>query len=384
MMKRLLLCFGLSIVLLLAGCATAPRSQSFQVTSPNHIALLVPLSGPLAPYGNAIRNGFFAAYYTAKDQNGTSPTIDVLDTNGQSIQSVYQTAIAQGANFVVGPLDKPSVTTLAQQHLSVPVLALNMGNSPANNAALIEFALSPTDEAEQAAIKANADHHHAVLILAPQTAYGTRLVSAFSAQWKKTGGTVVATQYYNDISTLSQSISNVLQISQGRKDARTLERMLQRNVRYIPQRRQDFDSIFMVATPTMAKQIELLLRFYFVENIPIYATSQVYNGMPNPELDGVMFCDMPWTLAPNQMQPAYLQSIQQRIQATWPNNYTGLAKFYAMGVDAFNVIPQLSAMQSSPSDSFSGATGTLYLSSDRQIKRQLLWAQIKNGMPVVM
>lgn len=367
----------------MAGCSNAPRLSSFPSSPANHVALLVPLSGPLAPYGNAIRNGFFTAYYDNRDHGGSTPIIDVIDTNAQPIQTAYQKAVASGANFVVGPLDKGEVTALSQNTLSVPVLALNRGNGIANHRSMVEFALSPTDEAQQAAIKAATDHHHAVLILAPQSPQGTRLVSAFTEQWKQSGGTVVATAYYNDISTLSQTISDVLQITQGRGDAKSLEKIFHHDVRYVPQRRQDFDSIFMVANPTMAKQIELLLRFYFVENTPIYATSQVYNGAPNPDLEGIMFCDMPWMLAPNQMS-SQLQAMQQHIQTLWPNNYASLAKFYAMGVDAFNLIPQLPAMAANPGLSIPAATGVLSLSPQHQITRQLTWAQFRNGVAVVM
>jgi len=41
---------------------------------------------------------------------------------------------------------------------------------------------------------------------------------------------------------------------------------LHEKMRFEPQRRHDFDSIFLVATPAMAKQIQPLLRFYFFQN----------------------------------------------------------------------------------------------------------------------
>jgi len=383
MLKKIILVLTSTSILLLAGCASEPRSSTISTNAGSHVALLVPLSGPLAPYGNAIRNGFFTAYYDGKSQNSNGSTIAVIDANAQSIEAGYQQAVSQGANLVVGPLDKTQVTALANMHLNVPVLALNRSTNSANNDALVEFALSPTDEAEQAAVKAASDNHHAVLILAPQSPYGTRLVNAFRTQWQKTGGTVVATQYYNDISTLSKNISDVLQINQGRNDAKALQHMLHQEVRYMPQRRQDFDSIFMIATPAFAKQIQLLLHFYFVNNVPTYAMSQVYNGVPSEDLDGIMFCDMPWLLAPNQMS-ASLQSLQQHIQSLWPNNYNSLAKFYAMGVDAYYLMPNLSAMSQNPNIRITGATGILSVSPQHQIVRQLMWAQIRNGVPSVM
>src|SRR3989338_6374254 len=126
-MKKMLSLIKLTLMatlLLLGGCASVQTHQPALPLSPQHIALLLPLSGPLSPYATAIRNGFFTAYYEQKNRTGTAPSISVMDTTGQPIQTVYKTAVAQGADFIVGPLDKTNVTALVNtQVLPVPVLA---------------------------------------------------------------------------------------------------------------------------------------------------------------------------------------------------------------------------------------------------------------------
>ncbi len=368
-----------------ANAPFAPRmALQTHLPQPQHIALLLPLTGSYAAYATAIRNGFFTAYYDQKARTGFAPTITVFNTDGKNIRDVYQTAVTEGADFVVGPLDKSDVLALADAHKSnVPVLALN--KTPANlridNNALYEFSLSPTDEAHQDAIKAWNDHHHNIIILAPNNAWGQRLATAFTDQWKAMGGTIIATEYYGNMASLSKSIQTVLQISHASQNDRHLKQLFHEDIRFIPDRRQDFDSIFLVATPEMGRQIKPLLNFYFAQNIPVYATSQIYSGNPNAnrdnDLDGILFCDMPWILTSNQMQPAYLQSIAQHIQALWPNNYAHLARFYAMGVDAFDLTLQMNQLASG----MPAATGTLFLTQQHDIYRQLTWAQFQNGIP---
>src|SRR3990167_10584946 len=125
-MKRLLIFLQVCAMLLLAGCASVSSQRSAPLAPPQNIALLVPLSGGLSTYGTAIRNGFFTAYYAEKDATGYSPVITVYDTNGQTIQSLYQKAVQEGANFVVGPLNKAEVATLIKMpSITIPVLALN-------------------------------------------------------------------------------------------------------------------------------------------------------------------------------------------------------------------------------------------------------------------
>ena len=358
-----------------APAAVAPHPQK--------IALLLPLSGKLSPYANAIRNGYTTAAEEQKMRGGYSPEITVIDTTGKNVIDTYHAAVAQGANLIVGPLNKGDVAVLNDDHaLTTPVLALNATDNNVHvNDKVFQFALSPTDEAEQAAIKAMSDHHHAAIILAPNNAWGHRLANAFTAQWKTMGGNIVATEYYDGMTTLSRKISSVLGINEGYQNDHAVASMLRERVRYIPARRQDFDSIFMVATPVMAKEIEPLLHFYFAGNIPIYTTSQINtaSAMNDRDLDGIQFCDMPWVLAPNDM-PNNVRASQQHIQQTWPQNYGSLSKFYAMGVDAFTLSTELSTLPThAPGQS--GATGALYLAPNHHINRTLMWAKFVNGSP---
>ena len=406
MIKKIILILqfmAICTILLLTGCASntpgktqtkpysdnsfAPLDQPTETGhAPQHIALLLPLSGSYATYANAIRNGFFTAFYDQKRLTGYSPNITVVNTSGKNIHDVVQTVVAQGADFIVGPLDKSDVMQLASSHTTVPVLALN--TTPAtvriDNTLLYEYGLSPTDETLQIAMKAWQANHRNIIILAPNNGYGQRLADAFSSQWKTLGGTVVTTQYYGGMSTLSKNISTALQIDGAYKNDRKLKQMLHENMRFVPTRRQDFDSLFLVASPSMGRQIEPLLRFYFAGNIPIYATSQIYSGHPDPNVDqdlnGIAFCDMPWILAPYQMSTT-LQSLQQRIQSLWPDNAKSLAKFYAMGVDAFALTIQFDTMRNNPQRGLPAATGTLYLTTQHTVYRQLTWAQFQNGSP---
>lgn len=393
--------FLLSIVILLfTGCsnpyhtrqiplfapvnASAWQSTENNPDKPQRIALLLPLTGSYSPYANAIRNGFFTEYYTQKQKSGYAPSITIYDTQGKNIQTVYDTAIKQGADFIVGPLDKADVTALANaQSASITTLALNSTSSDTriNNNALYQFSLSPTDEAQQAAIKAHQDHHKNVIIIAPQNALGQRMVNAFVTQWKQQNDTVVATTYYTNIASLSKNISTVLGINEAYQDAHALKNTLRENVRFIPQRRNDFDSIFLVANPVMAKQIVPLLQFYFAGNIPTYSTSQIYPNTADPEgdLDGILFCNIPWIL-----QPDSFAKTQQKIKMLWPDNYPQLSKFYAMGVDAFNIAAQFKQLESHPNTGMPAATGTLYLTPQHYLYRQLMWAKIENGEPHII
>ena len=152
-----------------------PSNPLVVANQPKKIALLLPMHGPLAASGQAIRNGFFAAYYYDKKHRTNAPTIRVYDTTSAAVATLYQQALAQGANFVVGPLTKTNVNNLiSHANIRVPTLTLNTVNqrSPSN---LFQFGLSPLDDAKQAATKAWNNNHNRAIIIAPANSWARLL-----------------------------------------------------------------------------------------------------------------------------------------------------------------------------------------------------------------
>ncbi|MEO7916757.1 MAG: penicillin-binding protein activator, partial [Dokdonella sp.] len=93
------------------------------------VALLLPMTGPVAGVGAAIRDGFFTAYFA--DPNEGRPQISVYDAGRTPDDAVaaYTRAVADGASHVVGPLLREAVGRLFKQALPVRVLALNHPDS---------------------------------------------------------------------------------------------------------------------------------------------------------------------------------------------------------------------------------------------------------------
>jgi len=80
--------------------------------SPERIVLLLPLRGKLAETGEAIRNGFLAAYYYGKKKNAHIANVTVIDTTSGPIRKLYRKASLADADVVIGPLLKRNVETI--------------------------------------------------------------------------------------------------------------------------------------------------------------------------------------------------------------------------------------------------------------------------------
>jgi len=354
---------------------------------PKRIALLLPLKGRYAKAGNAIRNGFFAAYYYARQTGLSTPAISVIDTTKKNIVTAYHEAIQDGADFVVGPLIKNNISTLAKStNMTVPTLALNsLPNDNQTISNLYQFGLSPIDEATQAAMKARNSHHLNALIITTKSKWGEQIADAFTKTFQALGGRIAGSMQYSNQKNLSKEIEQLLNIDQASWRKTALKKMLREKIRFVPRRRKDIDMVFLVAQPAIARQVRPLLRFYYAGSIPVYATSTVYTGTPNPnrdhDLNGILFCDMPWVLSKKQLQPSSLNEIRDRIQQIWPTTFAHRPKLFALGVDAYEIIPKLNKMTVLPQFGTRAATGTLYLSKNHRIYRKLDWSQIVRGTP---
>ncbi|AQA19784.1 hypothetical protein BST95_17570 [Halioglobus japonicus] len=159
--------------------------------APSQVALMLPLSGRLAPAGKAVRDGYLASYFTARKGNAAPYEVRIIDSNRYAtISEAYQAAVTGGAGMVVGPLSKNAVAELAlSPSRPVPVLALNQmdGALPPGDSALIQFALAPEDEAAQIAEVAFGDAARRALLLRPAGAWGDKMEQALRERWQTLG-----------------------------------------------------------------------------------------------------------------------------------------------------------------------------------------------------
>jgi len=355
---------------------------------PKHVALLLPLSGPLAKTGQAVRDGFMAAYFESLNKGSETPLLQIYDSqNFADIDAAYSAAQLDGAEWVIGPFNKLTVQALQQRpELPLPTLALNYGersgsinealeNPPASN--LYQFGLAAEDEAEQIAERAWADGHRRALVMMPKGNWGERIYAAFEQRWLELGGEIGEQRYYSNRQDYNPEIKALLNVDDSQKRYKTMRRILRESTEFEPRRRQDVDWVFMVALPKQARQIKPTLAFNFAGDLPVYATSHVFSGIINPrkdrDLNGIRFCDVPWLLEKSELH--------QQIEKTVDSGQGGYARLYAMGVDAFRLLPRLKQLEAFPNSLVFGSTGALSLDAQRRIHRRTECTRFRSGRP---
>lgn len=348
----------------------------------NKIALLLPLSGPYSKSAIAIKNGFLAASYNKKSAT-KKPEIIVLDTHQQPIGNLYNQAVKEGANLIVGPLIKEDLEKLARfTKIATPVLALNtLQNVHADM--LFQFGLPPEVESQSMVEKAKDNHHTNAFFIVQNNELGKRMLNSISKNWQSIGGNIVQISNFSNKTDLNKTLTMALGIEDSNNRAKDLTN-LGIKFNFEPRRRQDIDCIFLITNPENARQVKPLLNFYYASKIPVYANSAIYSGIPNPslnrDLDGIQFCDIPWMLDGTIANHAIYQSVKN----LWKENFSQYSRLYALGIDAYKLSNQMPQLLYMPEVGISGMTGILKIDHNNIIYRKLMWGTFENGLAVVL
>jgi len=352
---------------------------------PRQIALLLPLSGRTSPAGHAVQNGFFGAYFSTATGLDEQQIVRVYDVNNEGgASAAYATAVDDGAEFVIGPLLRSSVIELANDILvPVPVLTLNyLPDDTLAPPGLFQFALAPEDEARSAAKRALADGHSRAVALVPNNDWGRRLMSSFTTEFEAFGGTLLD---YRTYTPGNQDFSNTIEDLMGLSGSVRRYQRLRANIggplQFDPRRRQDTELIFLAADAPAGRLLKSQLKFHYSGDLPVYSTSSInaLDGRSNSDLNGIMFADTPWMIAPQ----SWIERLPPLYGKYWPEERR-LGRLHAMGYDAYQLIAALFAARTGPMQEIDGATGKLFLDHDGRVRRRLAWAQFQGGEPVAL
>ena len=345
-----------------------------------------------APADNAADTATPAARVTTAPASNAE--IKVYDTSSQPIQQVMAQAQQDGATLVVGPLLKDNVQQLADSSTPLNVLALNEPEKIQNHPNLCYFALSPEDEARDAAHHIWQQGKRMPLLLVPRSSLGDRVSKAFAQEWQALGGSTVLQQGFGSAAELKQGINSGAGIRlsgtpvasapsepQGITIAGLTIPAPQSNTpAEAASGGGDVDAVYILATQSELQLIKpmIAMRISSRSNVALYASSRSFQAGAGPdfrlEMEGLQFSDIPLLSGANP-------GLMQQAARSFNNDYS-LVRLYAMGIDAWTLANHFSEMRQMPGFRIDGNTGQLSATDDCVINRKLTWSQYRQGQVV--
>lgn len=365
----------------------APTDFDIQIDGKpiNQIAILLPLSGKrTATVSAAIRDGIIAAHDQSKTQQ-QAPVLrfyDVGDNPGYA-RTAYKNAVANGADAIVGPLRKEAVAAIvSQRNVPVPTITLNTVEASVlggNTSNIIQFGLSPEDEARAAASRAVGLKLKNAIILQADDSRGDRETRAFQDAMFLHGGDVVHVAVLpKDQYDYSKQIKEALGIDKSDQRFRQLSRTIGEKLFFEPAIRNDVDVIFLAITSEQARSVRPQLDFFHARGVTRLGTSRIAShnddARENKDLNTIFYPDAPWILRKSMQK----DPLRTQIINTFPGADGAYAKLYALGADVYQLATKLNAL--TQGERLQGYTGALELTPQGRIQRYLDWAQYVDGV----
>ncbi|HBU8664434.1 TPA: penicillin-binding protein activator [Klebsiella oxytoca] len=308
--------------------------------------------------------------------------LKIYDTTTQPMSQLLAQVQQDGATIVVGPLLKDNVEQVIKSNTSLNVLALNQPEKIENRINICYFALSPEDEARDAAHHIHDQGKQTPLLLVPRGALGDRVVNAFANEWLKLGGGTVLQQRLGSTAELRGSVNSGISLSGT--PVSTLP-SAQDSALGSPSdvpvsSTGGVDAAYILATPEQIAYVKpmIALRNGSQSGVTLYASSRSAQGTSGPdfrlEMEGLQYSEIPMLAGSN---PA----LQQQALAAVRNDYS-LARLYAMGADAWSLANHFSQMRQVPGFELNGNTGDLTATQDCVINRKLSWLKYQGGQIV--
>ena len=335
------------------GLDTLPPAEADGYRPPERLAVLLPLSGPLAAAGQSVRDGLMAAYYA---ETRRRPQVRFYDTAGSDgVARALMQARTDGAQMLVGPLTRDEVNALfTTADLDLPTIALNRGIVPPPPGSTA-FAMAPEEEGAAAADRLVDRGFKRVLVVTQADENARRALGAFRERLLARGGEVISE----------------VTVSEANPD-------------YVPALQQALggtrpEALFLGLKAAQARLLSSQMDTAGLVGVPRVATSLILSGANlrmDVELDGIEYPELPWLLGLRMGLPD-----PDTIGNTLPSAQGGGARLFGFGMDAWKLAAYLDHLSADPGAQLRGATGELQVDALGGVQRRPAWAVFSGGRP---
>ena len=385
---------------------TLANTPAFQ---PQRIGVILPLSGPFKTLGEAVQLGLISANtsttsasnHAASNNSASNNNTANTDTTAASpatatgrslvfIDSTLPAAEIAAAlelaqvEFVIGPLlreDVDKVQSLPNWHWPTLFLNSKQNSDVAPVADQFYFALSAEDEAAQMVDLFRQQHYQHPILISAQNPISQRMAQHFQQMWQQNGGNVVESYTYNNQEELRTLINTFLETAASTERVKELERLTGRSVKAEMHSRLDIAAIYLLADPAQTRLVKPFIDVTVSPTapaLPVYASSRSHSLAIDRtdirDLAGLTMTEMPW-LVPQPQKSA----LRTEYESLFAEQDETQQRLFAMGHDALTLVGRLKQQQMFPSLVYHGLTGSLRLTPQQAVQRQLTVATYRGG-----
>lgn len=323
------------------------------------VALLLPLSGSGAKLGEALLHGAEMALFDIADDRLTllvKDTGDTPDGAGAAVES----AIAEGARLILGPLFGPQVAAAGPlaRAAAVPMVAFSTDLGVSGNGVWV-MGILPRIQVERVVGFSSSQGLRRVAVLAPASAYGDAVVNALYQTAAKSGAAIGQVQRYAPE-----------------------ERDLSPQVKALG---QEMDAVLLPEGGNRVRGLAPLLAYHDIDPAQVKFLGTALWDDPTlglePTLIGGWFAapdPAPWTEFSNRYRELHAEAPPRLASLAY--DATALAAVLERGPAG----PDFSAATLTQPNGYAGVDGIFRLTADGGVERGLAVLEVRRDGPVVI
>ncbi len=362
-------------LVVLATSAAVLASISF--AKEINVGVVMPMSGPLAAYGQVCYEGVeFANSLQPKLKNGDTVKLVLVDNKGDKVETATATTRLISSDKVVGILGALTSTNTAQviavaDKKQIPVIAAVATNDKLTEQKQFANRVCFTDSFQGAVVANYATKDlklkTAVVIADQAQVYSLGLAKAFTDAFKKAGGTIV----------------KEIKVSSGDKDFKAVVSQIKTanpDMIFLPLYHPEASMI-----TRQAKQVGLAKPMFSGDGV----ANQTFIDLGGDSVEGYMFTDFfDYSAPPTQKSKDFIAAYEAKTGKKELNSFT------ALGADTYNVMINAMNNCANPSDSvcinneikkttaFEGVSGVINIDKNGNATRSAVIKVITNGKAV--
>ena len=340
-----------------------------QYDAPRKIALLLPQSGPLSSAATAIQNGFLSAHL--QTASPTNIAVDVYDTTTTEITTLIEQVVDDGVDVIVGPLEKENVRRVLEKNAAnVPIVALNrptLGPQLNPELELVQLAQVVEDDAIAVANQLHLQDLRRVLLVLGDDHWCVRAALSFRNTIDDSV-IVVAETVLSDLSETTESIANLLRVTQSTSRQTDVARITRRTIEFTSRRRQDIDAIVAFVNQDEFTALSAALHYHFAGDIPVFLAEPTFRDLAQAGsyADSATFTSTPAHL--------YSIPITTQIQESFADSSV-LYPLYVFGIDAYRTAMHIEGVLTG--EPIFGYTGYLRHDNKGTLIREPIWGTVE-------
>ncbi|ALS99674.1 penicillin-binding protein activator [Lacimicrobium alkaliphilum] len=344
---------------------------------PQNIAVILPLSGRLANQGQALKEGILAAYFDTSQPREHKTQLTFYDSVVLDETEIQTLALQH--DFVLGPLIRENIPAiLSQLPQSTPALLLNRLEQEEVSPHRYFYSLAPEDEAEQLASYLYANGYRRPVLISAKRQLFERMAEHFMRRWQTLDKSEPSLMTFTDNKSMRDAVDSLLDIQQSERRINQLQRLVNKEIHSFARNRRDVDAIVVFSNPAQTELLNPMIESSispFASIVPVFASSRSFSkelgNNSLRDLRNLMFVDMPWML------PGTNAQIKERVNQLWPDRNDSQSRLFAMGYDAYQLVPELTTLHYIKGRQLQGLTGQLSMDRQQRIVRRLPFGKIE-------